>query len=142
MSTHFRTRQIVKEKKPRNKKASPSPSGRAGEGSPKAEKQDTKMETFKLYKEGNTIEAIAKLRTLTATTIEGHLAHFIAKGKLEASEFLPAEKIANIIAVSKTLNTFQFGIIKQSLGDEYSYGEIKMALASYLSEQSDTEKSR
>ena len=57
----------------------------------------------------------------------------MSKGELDASKFLSAEKIANIITVSKTLNTFQFGPIKQSLGDEYSYGEIKMAIASYLS---------
>ena len=103
--------------------------------SPLAEKVtlSTKEETFKLYRQGNTIEAIAKLRSMAAATIEEHLAYFIAKGQLDAHDFIPADKIKNIISVSKKLDTFQFGTIKQALGDEYSYGDIKIAIASYLS---------
>lgn len=97
------------------------------------EKKDTKEESLKLYEQGNNIESIARLRSMATTTIEGHLAYFITKGKLNVSDFLPAEKIKNIIKVSKKLDTFQFGLIKQALGDEYSYGDIKLAIASYLS---------
>jgi len=121
----------AKERKPRNKKVEP-----------KTEKPDTKKETFNLYKQGKTIEEIAKLRSMVSNTIEGHLAHYIAKGELEVTKLLPAEKIANIITVSKTLNTFQFGPIKQSLGEEYSYGEIKMAIASYLSGKGDVDETK
>ncbi|MBA3704810.1 MAG: helix-turn-helix domain-containing protein [Bacteroidetes bacterium] len=117
------SKRAPKERKPRVKNADGA----------KVEKIDTKTETFNLYKQGKTIEEIATLREMVSTTIEGHLAHYVAKGELDAKSFLPEEKIANIITVSKTLNTFQFGPIKQSLGDEYSYGEIKMAIASYLS---------
>jgi nucleoside-triphosphatase THEP1 len=102
---------------------------------PKVAKLDTKTETFNLYKQGKTIEEIAKIREMVPNTIEGHLAYYITKGELDASQFLPAEKIANIITVAKTLDTFQFAPIKQSLGDEYTYGEIKMAIASYLSDK-------
>ena len=98
----------------------------------KVEKADSKEESFKLYKQGNNIEGIAKIREMAITTIEGHLAYYITKGELSASNFLPPEKIDNIIAVSKKLDTFQFGPIKQALGDEYSYGDIKIAIASYL----------
>lgn len=98
----------------------------------KVEKKDTKEESFKLYKQGNNIEAIATIRSMSPTTIEGHLAYYITKGELNANNFLPAEKIDNIITVSKKLDTFQFGPIKQALGDEYSYGDIKIAIASYL----------
>lgn len=128
-------RRPAKEKKSKSKKVVSSPL--VGEGPIKIEKQDTKTETFNLYKQGKTIEEIAKLREMVPNTIEGHLAYYITKGELSATSFLPAEKIANIITVSKTLNTFQFGPIKQSLGEEYSYGEIKMAIASYLSDKGD-----
>jgi uncharacterized protein YpbB len=95
-------------------------------------KLDTKEETLKLYKQGNSIESIAKTRNMSVTTIEGHLAYLITKGELQAKEFVDEEKIKNIIAVSKTLNTFQLTPIKQALGDEYSYSDIKLAIASHL----------
>ena len=101
--------------------------------SEKTEKVDTKEETLKIYKQGNNIETIAKIRSMAITTIEGHVAYFVTKGILNATEFMTAEKIENILIVSKKLNTFQFGAIKQALGDEYSYGDIKIAIASYLS---------
>jgi len=69
---------------------------------------------------------------MSVTTIEGHLAYLITKGELQAKEFVDEEKIKNIIAVSKTLSTFQLTPIKQALGDEYSYGDIKLAIASHL----------
>ncbi|MDO9185719.1 MAG: helix-turn-helix domain-containing protein [Bacteroidia bacterium] len=103
-----------------------------GADAEKVEKKDSKEESFKLHKQGNDIETIARLRSMATGTIEGHLAYFITKGKLDIKEFLPAEKTENIISVSKKLDTFLFGTIKQALGDEYSYGDIKLALASYL----------
>ncbi len=96
-------------------------------------KLDTKEETLKFYKQGNNIEAIAKLRNMSVTTIEGHFAYLITRGELDAKEFIDEEKIKNIIAVSKTLNTLQLSPIKQALGDEYTYGDIKLAIAAHLS---------
>jgi uncharacterized protein YpbB len=95
-------------------------------------KLDTKEETLKLYKQGNNIDAIAKIRNMSVTTIEGHFAYLITKGELQAKEFVNEEKMKNIIAVSKTLNTFQLTPIKQVLGDEYSYGDIKLSIAAHL----------
>ncbi len=127
----------TKEKKKKITALNPISSATAGtntdEGLKYEAKKDTKAETFKLYKQGNTIESIAKLRSMATATIEGHLAYFITKGELNACDFLSAEKIKNVISVSKKLDTFQFGSIKQALGDEYSYGDIKIAIASYLS---------
>lgn len=116
------TETIAKEKKPRNRKST-------GE---KKEKIDTKEETFKLYKLGNTIEKIATSRGMAATTIEGHLAHYVAKGELKASDFIAEEKIEKIISASKKLNTLFFAQIKSALGEEFSYSEIKFAIASHL----------
>jgi hypothetical protein len=42
------------------------------------------------------------------------------------------QKRENIISVSKTLDTQLFGPIKQSLGEEYTYSEIRFAMAYYL----------
>ena len=70
---------------------------------------------------------------MTPGTIEGHLAHYVTKGELKGSDFISNEKAEKIIATAKKLNTLFFGQIKQSLGDEFTYSEIKFAIASYLS---------
>ncbi len=110
-----------KDKKPGRKK-----------GEKKEPKPDTRLETFKLYKEGKNIEDIAKERSMSPGTIEGHLAALVAKGILPASDFISPEKTQAVIAVSKKLDTFILWPIKQALGDEFTYGEIKMALAAHL----------
>ncbi len=115
----------------RNKKSDQSPEKKNADAA--APDAGTKEESFGLYKQGNNIESIALLRGMAVSTIEGHLAYFITKGKLNAAEFMPLEKINNVITVSQRLHTFEFGLIKQALGAEYSYGDIKMAVASYLS---------
>ena len=50
-------------------------------------------------------------------------------GLIDVKKFVNEEKMNNIITVSKTLDTTLFGPIKQSLGDEYSYSEIRFAMA-------------
>ena len=116
---------VIKTKKTKSKKTSKE----------KKDKIDTKLETFKLYKQGNTAESIAQQRGMSLTTIEGHLAHYVAKGELKATDFISEEKMNNIIDVAKKLNTLFFGQIKQSLGDDYTYSEIKFAVAGYLSSE-------
>ncbi len=96
-----------------------------------AKKIDTKKVSFDLYKSGKTIEEIASERKMVQMTIEGHLAHFAGLGMIDVKLFVEEEKMKNIITVSKTLDTTLFGPIKQSLGDEYSYSEIRFAMAYY-----------
>ena len=80
------------------------------------------------------MEAIAKLRSLAITTIETHLAYYVTKGKLSATDFVAEEKISSITTVLKTLNTLQLGAIKSALGDEYTYSDIRFTVASYLAD--------
>jgi uncharacterized protein YpbB len=56
----------------------------------------------------------------------------VAKGELKASDFIAEEKIEKIISASKKLNTLFFAQIKSALGEEFSYSEIKFAIASHL----------
>jgi uncharacterized protein YpbB len=97
----------------------------------KTEKINTKEISYKLFKEGKTIEEIALERKMVSMTIEGHLAHYVSLGLLNISTFVEKQKMENIIAVSKTLGTSLFGPIKQSLGEEYTYSEIRFAMAYY-----------
>ena len=99
----------------------------------KKEKIDTKKESFVLFTQGKTIPEIAQLRKMANSTIEGHLAYYAAKGEIDVSSIVSDKRIEEIMAAAKSLDTFLINPIKQLLGPEYSYGEIKLALASYLS---------
>src|SRR5205085_7999554 len=74
---------------------------------PQNPKPDTKRVTLELHKMGKTIDEIAAQRGLVAGTIEGHLAHFIARGELKLLDFVSQEAVTQItqyFAASKSLS--------------------------------------
>lgn len=96
----------------------------------KKEKIDTKQLTFDLYKEGKTMEQIAALRNLSIGTIEGHMAYYIHLKLVKVSDLMPEEKVKAIIEMYNSSDPETVGQLKGILKNDYSYGEIKMALAS------------
>ncbi|MEI2739310.1 MAG: helix-turn-helix domain-containing protein [Chitinophagaceae bacterium] len=95
----------------------------------KRQKVDTKAESFRLFRGGKTIHEIAKERNFAIQTIEGHLAHFVQKGEINIEELVSREKL---IIIEPALKNFEGGpitSIKQKLGNDVSFGEIKLALA-------------
>lgn len=104
----------------------------------KEEKVPTKEITYGLYKEGKSVEEIAELRGLTPGTIAGHLCAYVSSGDIKATELMDGDKMQNILTVIKTLDTTSSGEIKSKLGDEYEYGEIRIALAHHKSMEKST----
>ncbi len=96
----------------------------------KKEKIDTKQLTFDLYKEGKTIEQIAAIRNLSIGTIEGHMAHYIHLKLVKITDLMPQEKVKAIIDMYNSSDVGTVGQLKGKLKNDYSFGEIKMALAS------------
>ena len=125
---------IVKEKeekkKERKEKKERKPKGE--KATTKKQKGDSHNETLQLFKGGKTVEEIAELRGMAVSTIEGHLSTFVAKGQLDVSEFVSADKVREIISATKELDTFNLGPLKSVLGERFSFSEIRMAIASYL----------
>lgn len=97
----------------------------------KKEKINTKEVSYLLFKAGKSIEEIATERKMVTTTIETHLSHYVSLGMIDVNKFVSSKKMNNIISVIKSLGTLQFKDIKQSLGDEYSYSEIRFSTAYY-----------
>ena len=56
-------------------------------------------------------------------------------GTINASELVNTNKIENIIEVAKTPKIQSLKVIKEALGDDYSYFEIHVAVAHYKSQQ-------
>ncbi|MFL5751808.1 MAG: helix-turn-helix domain-containing protein, partial [Bacteroidia bacterium] len=96
---------------------------------PKEKKVDTKEASYLLYESGKSIAEIAELRSLTPGTIENHLAHYVSLGILDAKKFIAEEKINTVLKLSMESGSVQQGELKVALGEEYSYSDIRFALA-------------
>jgi ATP-dependent DNA helicase RecQ len=89
---------------------------------------DTRLESFKLYRAGKPVTEIAAERGLSPTTIEGHLSHFIQTGEMDVLELVTKEKIPAIQDAIESYGQERLAPIKEVLGEEYSYGEIKAVI--------------
>jgi len=94
----------------------------------KLRSSDTKIETFTLYRSGKTISEIATERGLATTTIEGHLSYFVQTGEIDVLEFVREEKIPAIKDAVESYGFEKLAPLKEVLGDNYSYGEIKAVI--------------
>ncbi len=90
---------------------------------------DTKSETYKLYKEGKSVNKIAEIRNFTRQTIEGHLAHYVQKGEITIDELVSREKLVLIEPAIKDFKGGSITPVKQQLGDDVSFGEIRLVMA-------------
>ena len=96
----------------------------------KTSSKDTKQISFDLFNRGKSIPEIAKERGLVESTIQSHLCFFVATGQLDINKLLSSEK-QNAIGKKLTATSHpSLGQIKKVLGNEYTYGEIKLMIAS------------
>ena len=94
---------------------------------------DTYSITLELFKTGNSIAAIAKARDLAVSTIETHLVRFIPSGEILLEDIVAAHKIEPIRQAILALNAgAATSPVKEYLGDEYSYGEIRAVIADFV----------
>lgn len=90
---------------------------------------DTKLTSLYLYRQGQSVSQIAELRNLSAVTIESHLAYFVQIGQLEIGEMVSAKKIPLIEKAIAQVGDAALTPIKELLGEQFSYGEIKAVIA-------------
>lgn len=90
---------------------------------------DTALESFTSYKSGKTIAEIAEERGLAASTIEGHLSQYIYTGAIDISSFVNEGKKRLIRDAVESYGAEKLSPLKEVLGDDYSYGEIRAVIA-------------
>ena len=101
-----------------------------------------------LLKEGKTVEEIALIRNIEASTIIGHLGTFMLEGEIKLTDILPQERIDSILSIIKNEdNNFDLVIdastndyqniqaIWDILGKDYSYNEIKFVYKDWKMQQ-------
>ncbi len=99
---------------------------RAGNGN---RSSDTAFESFTLFKSGKAVTEIAKERNLAVATIEGHLSYYIYNGAIDVLALVKEEKIPLIKDAIESYGTEKLSPLKEVLGEETSYGEIKAVIA-------------
>ncbi len=94
----------------------------------KVPKKSSRQISFELWKDGKTIEDIAKERKLVTTTIEGHLAYFVGTGDISIDKLVSAEKVKSISNFYKKKKTSLLSEAKAALGKDVSYSELRFVL--------------
>ncbi|MFK7750860.1 MAG: helix-turn-helix domain-containing protein [Kordia sp.] len=92
----------------------------------KVEKQNTKETSFNFFKEGLSIEEIAEKRALAASTIFGHLAHYVTEGVLDITEILSEEKVTKGLEIIKKSTFESLNELKEIAGAQFSYNELRI----------------
>ena len=107
----------------------PEDNGKTGRKRKRKPEKNTKELSFELFQQGKTISEIAAERSLVETTIEAHLAHFVAQGKIDITHFVDGEKIDPALQAAKALDTQHLKPIKEVLGGEYTYSDLRFIMA-------------
>jgi nucleoside-triphosphatase THEP1 len=94
----------------------------------KEKKPDTKKLSLELFNNGQNIQEIAKGRGLAASTIEGHLSHFVGTGEIPVHKLISQEKSERITRFFDSAEDFSIGPAKIALGDEVSWGELRIVV--------------
>ena len=95
----------------------------------------TVMETLELYKQHMSVEEIAHIRNLTQSTIAEHMEILVQAKKIDSIDHMVDLDKQRMIenAINDVGNKF-LSRIKAKLGDDYSYGEIKLVRAAMMCE--------
>lgn len=134
------------EKKPEPEEVAPADKVKVNKEKPKKEKKEElrddtgkKLSTFecsyKLYNQGNTIEQIAEKRGLNQSTIEGHLARYVASGDIDVHEFVDGDTLQKVESYcmehpeEKALRP-----IFEHFDAKIPYGVLRMAIAAIRKE--------
>lgn len=91
----------------------------------KAKKGKTYDITLELHEEGNSIEEIAKLRSMSPSTIEGHYSKLIKEGKVDINDLLDKDVITNVTSYLVKHAEKNMTDIKSLIPFETSYAMLR-----------------
>lgn len=103
----------------------------------KGTKVSSKEQTFKLFKEGLSLEEISIMRGFAIGTLESHLTPYVASGEINIDFLVSQEKQKTIMrALEKFDKAAGLNPIKSSLPADISFSEIRYVLALKNKEES------
>jgi hypothetical protein len=109
-------------------KIEPAPEQLSEKKIPKKKREETRKISYDLFKEGKSVSQIAEERKLSITTIEGHLAYYVATGEIPVNIFV-SQEIADLIASHlEGVDDMRAGSVKEILGEKVSWSDIKFVI--------------
>jgi hypothetical protein len=88
--------------------------------------------SLEMFLSGKSIEQIAEERNYAFSTIEGHLYQYVKSGQLTLDRIVDQKKRDYVIQYLQNQGTPQtLSEMKQNLGDDYSWSELRFILAQY-----------
>jgi len=96
----------------------------------KEHKKPTKQISFELFKSGLSIKEIAKERSLTAGTVESHLASYIPSGDVDILELIALKRYKIIIKAIEETTFKNLTDLKEKVDHSFSFMELRMVLLS------------
>lgn len=92
--------------------------------------RDTYQTSLDMFRSGMSPREIAKEREIGLSTVENHLTKFIATGEVSLNDLVSPERVPAIRqAIVECSDSQALSPIKEKLGDDYSYGEIRAVIA-------------
>ena len=92
--------------------------------------KDTNRISLDMFQSGLSIDEIAEARELARGTIEIHLIKFINTGEVRLEDLVQASKVEPIKqAIARTNSGMAIAPVKEVLGENYTYGEIRAVMA-------------
>ena len=106
--------------------------GAKSEAARKASRSPSVQQTLSLLNEGRSLESIADIRGLAVTTIEGHVERLIESGALsDPQDHLPdPSRLEKIKVAFDNVGEGRLSHVREFLGDDYTYRELRMTRAS------------
>ena len=93
------------------------------------EKQSTYDHTLNLAQKGLSIQEMAAARSMTASTIESHLARLIESGQIDIKRYMTADRLDELRQKTASLSNPNLNSLKTKAGSDFGWGELKMYLA-------------
>ena len=91
---------------------------------------DTYSTSLDMFKSGLDIGEIAQARGIARSTVEAHLTRFLETGEIVLEDIVDQDKIETIrTAILRSETGGAVAPVKELLGDNYSYGEIRAVMA-------------
>ena len=101
----------------------------AGKQSPGVSGSGTQQTSYTMFQAGKSVEEIAKERSLSITTVQGHLGHYVEENQLDIRRLLPQPQIDEIDQYCEANPTATLSSAREYFGTKYSYGELRLVFA-------------
>lgn len=97
----------------------------------KEKKEKTWVITYKMYKEGKTVMQIAQERSLTETTILGHLARYVESGDIDVHTLVSNDVIEKVSSYMRRRSGGEVAMkeIFEYFNETISHGDIRLVLS-------------